>query len=155
MKKIAIYSFLALGLFSLVGASVVYAKGPNGNNSSNMNQANKGYGYEAMLSSKAEVLGVSADELKTSLADGQTFLEIAEAQGLTKDDLHEAMSVQATDRLNQRVTDGTLTQEQADERLALMAQRQGDCTGDGPLGSGLGRKGFGQGSSGQGLMIHR
>jgi hypothetical protein len=154
MKKLALYSLLALSLFSLAGTGVAYAKGPNNATTNGNNQGNKGYGYENMLSSKAEVLGISIDELKASLAEGKTFLEIAEAQGLTSEDLHEAMSAQAESRINQRVANGTLTQEQADELLANTAERQGDCTGEGPIGQGNGR-GARQGGQGQRLMANR
>lgn len=154
MKKFTFYSLFALTLFSLVGTGVAYAKGPNGTNANGNNQTNKGYGYETMISDKAETLGVSVDDLKADLAEGKTFLEIAEAQGLTSDDLHEVMTTQATARINQRVANGNLTQEQANERLANMAERQGDCTGEGPLGQGNGQ-GAGQNGQGQRLMIHR
>ncbi|MDP3964260.1 MAG: hypothetical protein Q8Q20_01190 [bacterium] len=47
--------------------------------------------HEEMLSRKAEVLGLSTDELKTQLEE-KSFTEILEAQGLTLEEFHDKMA---------------------------------------------------------------
>lgn len=45
--------------------------------------------YQSMLENKASLLGLTADELKARFEDGETFWQIAEEQGITKEQLFE------------------------------------------------------------------
>ena len=82
---------------------------------------------QSMFEKKAEVLGVSVDQLKTYWAEGKTFKEIAELQGLTEEDLRTKMSehrqAQMKEHLQILVQQGTITQEQANQRLTQMESR--------------------------------
>lgn len=72
----------------------------------------------------ATALGMSEDELRTALeADGATLTTVAEAQGVEVSALTEALTAAATERIEQRVTDGDLTREEADEKLAALPDR--------------------------------
>jgi len=64
-----------------------------------------------------EVLGLTPEEIKAELQAGKTIIEIAAAQGFTEEQLKEAMNAAMAAKLQQKVTDGTLTQEQADRML--------------------------------------
>ncbi len=70
------------------------------------------------LEQVAETLGMSEDDLRDALTSGQTLAQIAEAQGVSLDDLAAAILTEVQEHLQQAVSDGHLTQAQADERLA-------------------------------------
>jgi hypothetical protein len=70
----------------------------------------------------AEILGMTTDEVREALAGGQTITELAEAQGVPLQDVADALVAAEAERLQQAVEDGRLTQEEADERLALMEE---------------------------------
>ena len=65
------------------------------------------------LDDVADTLGLSLDELKTSLADGQTLAEAAEAQGVSEADLVAALVTAAEERIDQAVEDGRLDADRA------------------------------------------
>ena len=72
----------------------------------------------------ATALNMTEDDLRTALqADGATLTTVAEAQGVEVSTLSDALTAAATDRIAQRVTDGDLTQEEADEKLAQLDDR--------------------------------
>ena len=81
-------------------------------------------GGHLSLSIPAETLGMTEEELRTALrADDASLAAVAEAQGVAVDDLVSALAQAQTDRIGQAVTDGELTQEEADERLADLEER--------------------------------
>jgi hypothetical protein len=75
-------------------------------------------GRGAHLETVATVLGISVEDLRTGLVDGQTIAEIATANGKTAEEVVDALVAEATERIGQAVTDGKLTQEEADVKLA-------------------------------------
>lgn len=75
------------------------------------------------LEAAAEALGMSLDELREALRDGQTLAEVAEARGVDVDVVIEAMVSVAEEHLAEKVAAGELTQEEADERLAEIRER--------------------------------
>ena len=87
----------------------------------------------------AAALGMTTEELQTALQSGQTIEEIAAEKGV---DLQAFALEQAKEHLAQAVTDGKLTQEEADTKLAEIqtAIENGEFTGlrgFGPGGHGL------------------
>ena len=70
-----------------------------------------------------EVLGIEADELRTALAEGQTIAEIAEANGVSTDEVIAALVADAQERIDQGVEDGRLTEEEAADKLASATER--------------------------------
>jgi len=74
MKKILLYMLLGVGVVGLTGAGMVFAG----------ESFNKGMGggYEVMIEKKAEILGITVEELNTAREEGATFHEIIEEQGL-------------------------------------------------------------------------
>ncbi|SEP23277.1 hypothetical protein [Trujillonella endophytica] len=83
-----------------------------------------GWGLHLGLSTAAEALGMTEDELRTALqADGASLATVAQAQGVPVEDLVAALVQAATDRIEQAVTDGDLTRAEADERLADLEER--------------------------------
>jgi hypothetical protein len=106
-----------------------------------------GFGYRGTMPSLlAEELGMTVDELSAALAEGKTVVEIAAEQGLSLDDLVQALVAQRAEYLNQAVADGTLTQEQADWMLEEMTEHlalQLENVGMGGYGGGCGMRGGG------------
>lgn len=62
----------------------------------------------------AEKLGLSADEVTSRVKAGETFAQIAESKGISAEQLPDFMQQVCTAAIDQAVTDGKLTQEQAD-----------------------------------------
>lgn len=79
--------------------------------------------HEAMSDAAAQALGLTADELRTALRDGQTVAELAAANGTTEDAVQAAALAAAKTALDQAVADGTLTQAQADQIYADLESR--------------------------------
>lgn len=98
-----------------------------------------------MLEDKAAILGITVDDLKTRLDAGKTVEQIATDLGISADTLKTKMEEQRAARLAemkaklvQEVTDGKITQAQADQMLERLTN---------PGKHGFGR-GMGKGESG-------
>lgn len=96
----------------------------------------------------ADVVGIPFDDIQTALEAGETTLaEFAAANGnqLSLDELVSGLVAPAAADLADKVADGTLTQEEADERLAHITERITErvqsVPGDGPFGDRDGRGG--------------
>jgi len=85
-----------------------------------------------MFEDICELLGLSPEEFREQLRGGKSLAEILEEQGVDEEELHEAILAGVTERIEEKVADGTLTQEQADRILGRMA------FGPGPLMRGRG-----------------
>jgi hypothetical protein len=81
--------------------------------------------HDTMVAALAPALKLSVDELNTKLAAGQSMAQIADEQGLTPEEFTAAMTAAHDQALKQAVTDGTLTQEQADWMQQRMGGRGG------------------------------
>lgn len=83
MNKTVVISGSLLALSVLIIGGLSFATAHDGGFS-------KGFGFrgdpEKRLEMKAEFLGISTDELQAKLDEGQNFKEIAEEQGITKED---------------------------------------------------------------------
>ncbi|MDZ4655912.1 MAG: hypothetical protein U1F44_08565 [Coriobacteriia bacterium] len=102
----------------------------------------------------ADLTGLSTDEIAAERADGKSIATIAEENGIDSGAVvGEALSLRE-ELLNERVADGTLTQEQADAMLAQMTERldeRVDTTEVGPPSWSGGQGMKGQGTGGQGM----
>jgi hypothetical protein len=78
---------------------------------------------QAMLEAAAQKLGMTTTELLTQLRSGQTLAQIAQAKGTTEQAVIDAALAAAKTRLNQAVTDGDLTQAQADTIYTQLEQK--------------------------------
>lgn len=103
----------------------------------------RGPGPEAI----AEFLGVTTDELRAAKEAGQTLAEVADANGSSADALVDFLVANATERLEEKVASGEITQDEADEKLAEITERVTDMVngefegrpgGRGPGGPGGG-----------------
>ena len=71
----------------------------------------------------AEALGITEAELRTQTQAGQTLADIAEAEGVAEGELVDALVASARTRLAEAVTDGRLTQAEADARATDLEAR--------------------------------
>ncbi|MBE3587629.1 MAG: Fis family transcriptional regulator [Thermoanaerobacteraceae bacterium] len=65
----------------------------------------------------AQILGMSADELKTELQQGKKISDIAQEKGLTMDQLHQKVLEAKIQAIQQAVKDGKITQDKADKLI--------------------------------------
>ena len=141
---------IALGTTSIVSAQSPTPQSPvpgtgagmmNGRGGRGMMQnapaSQDGLLHDGMIAAYAEALNISVDELNTRLANGETMSQIASSAGLTADQFLTLMKDARSQAVGQAVSDGTLTQAQAD----WMKLR----------GAGAGRGGRGSGARGAGM----
>lgn len=99
----------------------------------------------AELEAAAEVLGMTADELKSALQSGQTLEEIATEKGVDIADVQAAIQAVHSEEMRaqilQAVEDGTMTQDKAD--WLLEGLDKGYLDGGPGFGLGFGRGGHG------------
>ncbi|WP_070120276.1 DUF2680 domain-containing protein [Bacillus marinisedimentorum] len=131
----------------------LYRQGPNGNG--------KGMGsYFAGTSSEAaaDILGMTADELREARLSGQSLAEIAEQKGVTAENLLAGLLEVKKEQLDKMVEDGVITAEQKEYMLQNMEQNMengiertetGPMNGKGMRGGGKWNNNGGQRGSGQ------
>lgn len=133
MKKILV---LSGGVFTLAAAglmlvpSMAQAQSGYGNNN-----GGGGNGYQQSLTSKAEALRMTTDQLSTELKT-KTLLEVATEKGVSDDQLHTAMQTAAQKRWEAN----GLSVDEIASRLKDMTERQTNCDGTG-TGNGGGQHG--------------
>ena len=66
----------------------------------------------------AEAIGISDDELRTALEDGQSIAQVAEAEGVDVQTVVDALVANATDRLEEAIAE-------LPERMAELVEREG------------------------------
>jgi len=70
--------------------------------------------HEAMVTAVAEALGLTPDEIEARHDAGETLWQIAEAEGLSAEEIQDLMLSAHDAALEDAVVNGWLTQEQAD-----------------------------------------
>jgi len=152
MKRALIYSFFPLLSAGIFTAGVASAHGVNAGLKGTPEAISARFAKEALL------LGVGVDEVKTAWAEGKSLFDVATAHGITKEDLAKKMKAvriqEAKTKLQALVTQGVITQAQADKRIAFMeaqaakpkhAKKDNDNEGRGWGMGGSKGKGFGRG----------
>jgi len=82
-----------------------------------------GRGFRAGLDAAADVLGITQDELRAALEDGQSIAQVAEANGVDVQTVIDALVADVRAHLDEEVAEGDLTQAEADEKLAEATER--------------------------------
>lgn len=77
-----------------------------------------GFAHGVALDQLADFLGMTEDEFMQAKQDGQTLAEIAEARGVSVDDLTAFLLAQIEEQVSDAVANGRIDQAQADEILA-------------------------------------
>jgi polyhydroxyalkanoate synthesis regulator phasin len=112
-------------------------------------QAERQARQEEKLQGVADVLGVTTDDLRQAREDGVSLAELA---GDDLPALVDYLTDQATEKINDAVAEGRITQEQADEKIDGLDERIEDrLENGGGFGKGKGRRGgHGHGNRGGG-----
>ena len=98
----------------------------------------------------AQLTGKTVTEMNQERADGKTYGTIAKEAGKLEEFKNQMLEQKKT-LLNKRVSEGTMTQEQADTILSRINNNQANCDGSASGRMGGSGAGFGQGQgSGQG-----
>ena len=71
----------------------------------------------------ADTIGISTEDLRAALEDGQTIAEVATAGGVDPSTVVGALVTEMEARLDEAVAEGRLTEEEATEKLAGAADR--------------------------------
>jgi hypothetical protein len=88
------------------------------------------------LSTAAEAIGITEDELRDALRDGRTIAEVAEANDVEPQAVIDALVAEATERLDDAVADGRIDEADADERRAELTERITELVNEGTLPGG-------------------
>ncbi len=131
MRKIwIIVGVLGVATLALGGAGLAYAQsetpptfmnpgygpgmmGSRGRNGGGLANGEEGPSHELMLESFAE-LGIAVDQLKARLESGEMMWQIAEAEGVSEEEIFDIMQQGRQVMVKQAVEDGILSQEQAE-----------------------------------------
>ncbi len=118
---------LFLGAVALVAFSILtpyaWAQGPGGwlgHGGGRGQMMGIGGPENSLISIAAEKLGLTNDELIAELQAGKTIADVAAEKNVAVDTIVDAVVAAHTERLNEQVANGQLTQEQADAMLVLM-----------------------------------
>ncbi len=79
----------------------------------------KGPGFAVV----AETLGLTEEEVRQAVIDGQTLAELAAANGSSAEELVDAILADIKSHMDEKVAAGDLTQEEADAKLAEAEER--------------------------------
>lgn len=85
-----------------------------------------GFGFGIGGEGAADYLGITEEQLHDQLMDGKSLADIAKANGKSVEGLKAALKAKATERLDQAVKDGHLTQAQRDKIAADLDERIDD-----------------------------
>lgn len=126
MKKILTYSFITAGLIGALSIGGVSAHGWFGLDE-DATPEEVAQRQELMFEKKADLLGISVDQVKEAWAQGKNFKELAQEQGITQEELQTRMRETNQERMEAHlqalVDGGVITQAQADSRLQNMQDK--------------------------------
>lgn len=123
----------AIGLGSLNASAADTVDCPVGNKPSFERGNGRGNGYATSLESRAQVLGMSADELESALKE-KTMSQIALEKGMDEDTFRSKMGEAAQKRWAER----GFSEEEIAKRIAEREQRHEANMADHEFGSGAG-----------------
>lgn len=81
-----------------------------------------GWMHDQMWGTVAQAVGMTQDELWTEFRNGKTLVQIAEAKGITREQLSQTLLGAMRTNMQQAVAQGWMTQAQADAMLQNMQQ---------------------------------
>ncbi|NLI11304.1 hypothetical protein [Pelotomaculum propionicicum] len=149
-----------LGGVLLVGIPAAKASAVGNQSNGQAGQGKRGgYGLHiggrnmgGMGANVAEFLGISQDDLRAARQAGQSLVQIAAEKGISEQQLLDYMLAQRTAQIDQLVTDGRITQEQADQHKQFMTERVQENINRTTVGpNNNGGQGFRAGGKGAGM----
>ena len=122
MKKIYILSAIVLFAVATAGiASAGFVKFNHGPRCFEQ-KINDSDGFKQMIERKAEILGIDASEIQSKLDEGKSMKEIMEESGITQETMFAKRKEYMESYLEKLVSEGKMTQDQADQRLEKIDQ---------------------------------
>lgn len=127
--KTSHYALAALAASALALGGTAYAADSSAANTGNgtfpsFAKHMKGRGMHGERGAvEAKLLGITVDEFNTRVQNGENPRDMLKKAGVTEDALRTAMRETMKEKLAQEVAAGTITQAQANERIANMAER--------------------------------
>jgi hypothetical protein len=118
-KKIITYALVLMAGVGLAVAGSAYAQ--DATDSTKCDQL--GNRHKVNLEMKADILGLDVEEIKAALQEGRAFHEILEEAGIDREEMHQKMQAARQAHIDELVANGTITAEQAEQRLERMAER--------------------------------
>ncbi len=82
-----------------------------------------GFGFKQDISEAAKLLGISNEDLKKALISGKSLADLAKEKGVDVQKLIDLLAKPLTEKLDQQVKDGKITQEQADKGKAKVKEK--------------------------------
>jgi hypothetical protein len=79
--------------------------------------------FHPRLDAAADAIGITEDELRAALEDGDTIADVAAANDVDVQAVIDALVADATAHIDEEVAEGDLTEEQATERKANLEER--------------------------------
>ena len=135
MKKTLIAGLILVGIAVSGIALINNASAAKFNDQANPNFSGKSTGYERMIEVKAEILSISADELKQGL-ENKTFRELLEEKNIDLEEMRQKMQEKAMARWQEK----GFSEEEIQERIEWQETRHAEGVGD-CQANGLGRIG--------------
>ncbi len=124
--RILVIAASLVAVLALATGGVAMASSPNSaddNGVSNSYGQGYGLGGQGICSDNlTALLGLTAEEIQAQRQEGMSLVQIAAAQGVTEEQLIEAVMAERQARIQERVTAGTLTQERATFMLQNIEQ---------------------------------
>lgn len=148
-----------LGGVLLVGIPAAKAFAVGNSSNTQAGQGNRGgYGLHmgrdmgGMGTNMAEFLGISQEDLSAARQAGQSLVQIAAEKGISEQQLLDYVLAQRNAQIDQLVTDGKITQEQADQHKQFMTERVQENLNRTTVGpNNTGGKGLKAGGMGAGM----
>lgn len=149
--KVLAISMVLAGVLVAVLAGTVLAQGPQGS----ANTCGAGRGTGSALDEVSQLTGLTPEQIQEQREAGKSLVQIAATKNVTEEALINAIMAEKKEAVQKLVTAGTITQEQADQRLAFMKERvkqavnrttigPPEWAGGGKNGSGAGMRQGGQ-----------
>jgi hypothetical protein len=123
-NKIAVYALLPVLGLGILGPGIASAMGFGW--FGNVEPTEVAGRFQEMFEHKANILDTSAEEIKDAWATGKSMKDLMEEKGISEEDVQarmkEARITQLTNQLQVLVSQGVITQAQADSRLQVMQE---------------------------------
>ena len=100
------------------GSIVLVQDEADGETTQGERNGRRGHRGGCNLDDAAEAIGIDEADLRAALEDGDTIADVAEANGVDVDDVIESMVEAKEVHIAEKVEEGRITQEEADEKLA-------------------------------------
>jgi hypothetical protein len=119
MWKVLVVSMVIAGILAAVLAVTISASGPRNNSSGSTSWQGGG----SVLDDVSKIIGLTPEQIQEQRQAGKSLVQIAATRDVTQEALIKAIMAEKQQAVQALVTAGTITQVQADQRVAFMQAR--------------------------------